>query len=174
MLKSKNRKIGAHCILACMYFLLLPATIAIDSAGNSILKLATVPIGLFFAFSILFTSKVLQFNVIHLLLGIFTCTTAITLFVDSGEASISDVIGYFLNAVLYICLSVVAYNDCEQKLLEDIQVVLLMILVGITLFSTDILSTILSGKKGTTNNHSKNRKLQPENKTTNLFLISGG
>ena len=136
MLKSKNRKIGAHCILACMYFLLLPATIAIDSAGNSILKLATVPIGLFFAFSILFTSKVLQFNVIHLLLGIFTCTTAITLFVDSGEASISDVIGYFLNAVLYICLSVVAYNDCEQKLLEDIQVVLLMILVGITLFSS--------------------------------------
>ena len=135
MHESQNMKIGAHCILACLYFLLLPTTIAIDSAGNSILKLATVPIGLFFGITILFSKKVLQFNGIHLLLFLFTCSTAVTLFIDFSDISIDYVIGYFLNAALYICLSVVKYNDRERKLLEDIQVVLLMILVGITLFS---------------------------------------
>ena len=135
MHESRNMKIGPHCILACMYFLLLPTTIAVNSAGNSILKLATVPIGLFFVITILCSKKVLQFNVIHLLLCIFTCSTAVTLFVDSSDVSIDYVIGYFLNAVLYICLSVVKYNDRERKLMEDIQVVLLVILVGITLIS---------------------------------------
>ena len=135
MHESRNKKIGPHCILACLYFLLLPTTIAINDAGNSILKLATVPIGLFFVITILLSSKALQFNVIHLLLGIFTCSTAVTLFIDSGGVSVYYVIGYFLNAALYICLSVVKYNEQEQKLLEDIQVVLLAILVGITLFS---------------------------------------
>lgn len=135
MHKSRNMKIGVHCILACLYFLLLPTTIAINSAGNSILKLATVPIGLFFVITILFSKKVLQFNVIHLLLCIFTCSTAPALFIDSSDVSIDYVIGYFLNAVLYLCLSVVKYNDRERKLLEDIQVVLLTILVGMTLLS---------------------------------------
>ena len=137
MHESKNMKIGTHCILACLYFLLLPTTIAINSSGNSILKLATIPIGLFFVITILLSKKVLQFNVIHLLLGIFTCSTAVTLFVDSSDVSIDYVIGYFLNAVLYICLSVVKYNDRERKLLGDIQVVLLMVVVGITLLSNN-------------------------------------
>ena len=135
MHESKNMKIGAHCILAGLYFLLLPTTIAINSAGNSILKLATVPIGLFFAITILFSKKELQFNIVHLLLCVFTCSTALTLFVDASAVSIDYVIGYFLNAVLYICLTVVKYNDQERKLLEDIQVLLLVTLVGITLLS---------------------------------------
>lgn len=137
MHESKNTKIGAHCILACLYFLLLPTTIAIDSAGNSILKLATVPIGLFFVITILFSRKILQFNIVHLLLIVFTCSTAFTLFVDSSDVSIDYVVGYFLNAALYMCLTVVRYNDREQKLLEDIQVILLAILVGIALFSNN-------------------------------------
>ena len=135
MHESQNTKIGAHCILACLYFLLLPTTIAIDSAGNSILKLATIPIGLFFVITILFSQKKLQFNIVHLLLAVFTCATAFTLFVAYDENSIDYVVGYFLNAALYMCLTVVHYNDRERKLFEDIQIVLLAILVAVTLFS---------------------------------------
>ena len=135
MQEAKNMKIGVHCVLACLYFLLLPTTIAINSAGNSILKLATIPIGLFFACSILLSKKVLQFNVIHLLLIIFTCGTILTLFVDHSDISVNYVFGYILNALLYVCLSVVKYNERERKVLEDIQVLLLLILVAITLIS---------------------------------------
>lgn len=135
MFKDQNMKIGAHCILACLYFLLLPTTIAVNSGGNSILKLATVPIGLYFLITIVISKKVLQFNTVHLLLCLFTLSTIITLFVDYGSTSVDYVIGYCLNAMLYICLSVVKYNERELKLLEDVQILLLVVLVGITFFS---------------------------------------
>lgn len=135
MRESQNMKISAHCILACLYFLLLPTTIAVNSAGNSILKLATVPIGLYFLVTIIVSKKELHFNAIHFLLCIFTLSTVITLFVDYSSTSIDYVIGYCLNAMLYICLSVVKYNDRELKLLEDVQILLLLVLLGITFFS---------------------------------------
>ena len=135
MHESKNMKISAHCILACLYFLLLPTTIAVNSAGNSILKLATVPIGLYFLVTILLSKKELHLNTVHFFLCAFTLTTVITLFIDYSTPSINDVIGYCLNAMLYICLSVVKYNDRELKLLEDVQVLLLAVLLGITFFS---------------------------------------
>ena len=135
MLKSQNIKISTHCILACLYFLLLPTTIVVNSGGNSILKLATVPIGLYFLITIIVSKKVLQLNAIHLLLCFFTLSTIITLFVDSSSISIDYVIGYCLNAMLYICLSVVKYSDRELKLLEDVQILLLLVLLGITFFS---------------------------------------
>ena len=135
MNKSPNMKISVHCILACLYFLLLPTTIAVNSGGNSILKLATVPIGLYFLITIVVSKKALQLNTIHLLLCFFTLSTIITLFVDYGSTAIDYVIGYCLNALLYICLSVVKYSDRELKLLEDVQILLLLVLVGITFFS---------------------------------------
>lgn len=135
MLKSQNIKISTHCILACLYFLLLPTTIVVNSGGNSILKLATVPIGLYFLITIIVSKKVLQLNAIHLLLCFFTLSTIITLFVDYSITSIDYVIGYCLNALLYICLSVVKYSDRELKLLEDVQILLLLVLLGITFFS---------------------------------------
>ena len=57
MHKSPNMKISVHCILACLYFLLLPTTIAVNSGGNSILKLSTVPIGLYFLITIVVSKK---------------------------------------------------------------------------------------------------------------------
>ena len=135
MRKSPNMTISVHCILAGLYFLLLPTTIVVNSGGNSILKLATVPIGLYFLITIIVSKKVLQLNAIHLMLCMFTLSTVITLFVDSGSTSIEYVIGYCLNAMLYICLSVVKYNDRELNLLEDVQILLLLVLLGITFFS---------------------------------------
>ena len=131
----KSRNIGAHCILACLYFLLLPTTIAVNSAGNSILKLATIPIAAYFVITIIFSKKILHFNSVHLLLCIYTLSTLITLFVSPDTASIYSVTGYFLNAALYLCLTVVRYNEEELSLLENAQVLLLLLLVMITFFS---------------------------------------
>lgn len=135
MQKLRNRQIGPHCILSCLYFLLLPTTIAINSAGNSILKLATIPIGLFFLVTLLFSKRKLQINAVHLALIFFTLTVVATLFCDAQATFVDFVIGYALNAALYICLSVIPYNKTELELLENVQIVLLIILNVMALVS---------------------------------------
>ncbi|MBE6607638.1 MAG: O-antigen ligase family protein [Ruminococcaceae bacterium] len=138
MNKNKNMKISAHCILACLYFLLLPTTIAVNSSGNSYLKLAAIPIAVYFVITILLSKKTLQFNAVHLFLCIYTISTIIP-FLLTPEISSID-FGYLLNTALYLCITIVKYNERELKLLEDIQVVLLFMLVVITLLSNGLSS----------------------------------
>ena len=135
MQKLEKRQISPHCILACLYFLLLPTTIAVNSSGNSILKLATIPIGLFFLITLILSNRKLQINSVHLALLLYTFSTVSTLFIESDSVSINNVIGYVLNAALYICLTVVSYNKAELELLETVQIVLLVILNLLTLLS---------------------------------------
>ena len=135
MQKLWKRQISPHCILSCLYFLLLPTAIAVNSAGNSILKLATVPIGLFFVVTLILSKRKLEINGVHLMLLVYTLSTILTLFVDASETSIDYVIGYVLNAAIYICMTVIPYNETELKLMEDIQILLLVILIGLTLLS---------------------------------------
>ena len=134
MQKSGNRQISPHCILSCLYFLLLPTTIAVNSAGNSILKLATIPIGLFFLVTLFLSNQKLQINGVHLALLLYTLSVVATLFCDAGATSTDFVVGYILNAALYICITAIPYNSAELELLEDIQILLLVILNALTLF----------------------------------------
>ena len=117
---SANRQISPHCILSCLYFLLLPTTIAVNSAGNSILKLATIPIGLFFLVTLILSNRKLQINGVHLALLLYTLSIVITLFCDSDATSIDFVVGYILNAAIYICLTIVPYNQAELEMMERI------------------------------------------------------
>ena len=135
MQKLSNRQISPHCILACLYFLLLPTTIAVNSAGNSILKLATVPIGGFFLLTLFLSNRKLHINCVHLALLVYTLSAISTLFVDASAVSMAYVTGYVLNAAIYICLTVISYNEAELELMEKIQILLLVILNAITLFS---------------------------------------
>lgn len=135
MQKLANRQISPHCILNCLYFLLLPTTIAVNSAGNSILKLATVPIGAFFLITIFLSKRKLQINGVHLALLVYTLSAISTLFVDASDVSKDYVIGYILNAALYICLTVIPYSEVELELMENVQILLLVILNVLTLFS---------------------------------------
>lgn len=135
MQKLEKRQISPHCMLSCLYFLLLPTTIAVNSAGNSILKLATIPIGLFFLVTLILSDRKLQINGVHLTLLIYTLAVIACLFVDASAGSMNYVIGYILNAALYICLSVIPYNKAELELMEKIQILLLVILNALTLFS---------------------------------------
>lgn len=135
MQKVENKKIGPHCMLACLYFLLLPTTIAVNSAGNSILKLATVPIGLFFLVTMFLSNRKLQINGVHLALLVYTFSAVSMLFIDASSVSIDNATGYVLNAAIYICISVIPYNKDELDLMEKVQIVLLIILDVLTLSS---------------------------------------
>lgn len=138
MQRVEKRQISPHCILACLYFLLLPTTIAVNSAGNSILKLATIPIGLFFLITLILSKRKLQINGVHLALLLYTLSTISTLFLDASTTATDNVIGYILNAALYICLSVIPYNKAELELMEKVQILLLVILNAMTLFSSGL------------------------------------
>ena len=138
MQKLEKRQIGPHCILACLYFLLLPTTIAVNSAGNSILKLATIPIGLFFLITLILSNRKLQINGVHLALLFYTLSVVATLFYDSDAVSVDFVVGYILNAALYLCLTIIPYNQTELELMEKVQIVLLIILNVMTLLSNGI------------------------------------
>ena len=129
---GKN-KVSVHCILASLYFLMLPLTISVNSAGASFLKLATIPISVFFVISLIFYKKDFQINMVHIALGIYTLVTVLTMFVNPTSDNFECVKGYFLNAALFICLSVVEYNERELKILEYVQVLLLIIITIITL-----------------------------------------
>ena len=135
MQKSETQHISVHCILACLYFLLLPTSIAVTSPSNSILKLATIPIGLYFLITLLLSNRKLHINNVHLALLLFTLLIASTLFVAADTISIYHVTGYILNAALYLCLTVIPYNKKEMEWMEKVQVVLLVILNVMTLFS---------------------------------------
>jgi hypothetical protein len=132
---SANRQISPHCILSCLYFLLLPTTIAVNSSGNSILKLATIPIGLFFLVTLILSDRKLHINGVHLALLLYTLSVVSTLFLKTDSVTIDNVIGYILNAAIYICLAVIPYNQTELELMEKIQILLLVILNAMTLFS---------------------------------------
>lgn len=135
MQKSENWKISPHCMLACLYFLLLPTTIAVNSASNSVLKLATVPIGIFFLITLILSNRKLQINGVHLALLLYTLSAVSTLFNDADPISVRYVTGYILNAALYICLTVIPYNKAELELMEKTQILLLIILNALVLFS---------------------------------------
>ena len=133
MLNFKNR-IGLPCIMAALYFLMLPLTISVNSAGSSFLKIASVPIGAFFLITSFFTKKPVSVNMVHVMFMAYTLSTILTLFVDSSAESVSIVLGYVLNAGLFTVISVVSYNKDELEFLENIQVVLLIIITALTLF----------------------------------------
>ena len=135
MQKVENQKIGAHCILVCLYFLLLPTTIAVNSSGNSILKLATSPIGGYFLITMILSKRKLQINGVHLALLFYTLSAISTLFMDASADAIDNVIGYILNAAIYICLTVIPYHKSELELIEKVQILLLVILNAVTLLS---------------------------------------
>ena len=131
----EKNSISMHCILASLYFLMLPLTISVNSAGSSFLKLATIPISVFFVISLFFYKKDLQINIVHIILGVYTVITVLTMFVNPTSDGFEYVKGYFLNAALFVCLSVVKYNDRELKILEYVQVLLLIIITVITLYN---------------------------------------
>lgn len=137
MIRFKNG-ISLHCILASVYFLMLPLTIATNSAGASFLKIATLPIGLYFVASTLFFKQEIKINMVHIAFAVFTLSMVSTLFAASDRESVVVITGYFLNAALYISMSVATYNDKELKVFEYVQVALLVFIIAATLMDNTL------------------------------------
>ena len=121
-------------LLACLYFLLLPLTIAVNGSGASFLKLASIPIGGYFLVLILTSGKPLKINLIHLLLLLYTIDLFTSMLVSPSTDMVRILVGYVLNAGLFFCLSVVDYNEREMRLFYAVQVALLIVLSVITLW----------------------------------------
>ena len=126
--------IRLRCLLACLYFLMLPLTIAVNGSGASFLKLVSIPIGGFFLALILTSGRPLKINLIHLLLLVYTIDLFTSMLVRPSADMLWVLFGYVLNAGFFFCLSVVDYNEWEMRLFHAVQVVLLIVLVAITLW----------------------------------------
>ncbi len=131
----KNREpIGIHCILAMIYFIAIPLTITVNSAGDSFLKIITLPIGLFFLATLFFYEDKLELNVVHACFALYLISTVASLFVNDRDVAVSFVIGHIQNAGLMFCITLRRYNSREIEWLENVQIALLGILVCIGLF----------------------------------------
>lgn len=135
----RDNKISMHCILASLYFVLLPLTISVNSSGTSFLKLLAIPISIYFFITLFFYRKEFQINIVHIVLVVYTACTLFTVFVNPSAYNFEYIKGYFLNAGLFVCLSVVEYNEKELKILENVQIALLVFISLITFYNNSTL-----------------------------------
>lgn len=132
--RLKNLDIGIPCILASIYFFALPLTITINAAGNSFLKLLTIPIAICLVVSLFLYKDKLELNIIHLISIPFLISVVITLFADHNIESLQYVRGYIETIVLLFLISLRKYTTDEIKAFEFTQLLLLavMIMLGFT------------------------------------------
>ena len=133
----KKKEVGLPCILACVYFLALPLTITINSAGNSFLKLLTIPIAGYFVANWFFYRKKLELNAIHLLSFLYLITVVMTLFADRSPVALQYVRGYFETMGLMFLITMRKYTENEIKAFELVQLALLGVMITLGFIGAD-------------------------------------
>ena len=133
----KKADIGLSCILVCAYFLALPLTITINAAGNSFLKLLTIPIAGYFAVSWFFYREKLELNIVHLLSFVYLITVVMTLFADRSPVALQYVRGYFETIGLMFLITMRKYTENEIKAFEITQLTLLGVLITLGFIGAD-------------------------------------
>ena len=133
----KKADIRLSCILACAYFLALPLTITTNAAGNSFLKLLTIPIAGYFAVSWFFYREKLELNIVHLLSFAYLITVVMTLFADSSSFALQYVRGYFETIGLMFLITMRKYTENEIKAFEITQLTLLGVLITLGFIGAD-------------------------------------
>ncbi len=131
---GRRERIGIHSILAAVYFIALPLTITVNSAGDSFLKILTIPIAAFMLGTLIFYKEPLELNIVQGLFVVYILSVMTTLFADRSSESMEFVVGYIQNAALMFCISIRKYNEKEIELFENAQIVLLAIIVFMGLF----------------------------------------
>ena len=124
-------------ILACAYFLVLPLTITINAAGNSFLKLLTIPIAGYFAVSWFFYREKLELNIVHLLSFAYLITVVMTLFANRSPVALQYVRGYFETIGLMFLITMRKYAENEIKAFEITQLTLLGVLITLGFIGAD-------------------------------------
>lgn len=127
--KFKKTDISLICILVCLYFAALPLTITTDSAGNSFLKILTIPIAAYLAVSLIFYKGKIELNSVHFFSALFLISTVTTLFADNSSNAVMYVRGYIETIALLFLITVREYNKTELEAFEVTQLILLGILI---------------------------------------------
>lgn len=127
--KLKKADIGLGCVLACLYFAALPLTIATDAAGNSFLRILTIPIAGYLAISLIFYKGKAELNIVHFFSALFLISVVSTLFVDHSNTSLMYVRGYIETIALLFVITLKKYSKNEMEAFEITQLVLLAILI---------------------------------------------
>lgn len=127
-----KQPVRLHCILAMIYFLAVPLTISVNSAGDSFLKILSLPIGICLLILLLFSKEELELNSVHFFYGVHVLLTVLILFVDPGSLTLT--IGHIQNAALMFCITLRKYNSRELAWLEYVQIMLLAIVDFLVLF----------------------------------------
>ena len=133
----KKADIRLSCILACAYFLALPLTITTNAAGNSFLKLLTIPIAGYFAVSWFFYREKLELNIVHLLSFAYLITVVMTLFADSSSFALQYVRGYFETIGLLFLITMRKFTQNEIKAFELTQLALLGVMTVLGFIGAD-------------------------------------
>lgn len=133
----KKADIRLSCILACAYFLALPLTITTNAAGNSFLKLLTIPIAGYFAVSWFFYREKLELNIVHLLSFLYLITVVMTLFADSSSFALQYVRGYFETIGLLFLITMRKFTQNEIKAFELTQLALLGVMIVLGFIGAD-------------------------------------
>lgn len=133
----KKADIRLSCILACAYFLALPLTITTNAAGNSFLKLLTIPIAGYFAVSWFFYREKLELNIVHLLSFAYLITVVMTLFADSSSFALQYVRGYFETIGLLFLITMRKFTQNEIKAFELTQLALLGVMIVLGFIGAD-------------------------------------
>lgn len=135
--KIKKADIGLGCVLSCIYFIALPLTITINSAGSSFLKILTIPIAGYLAVSLIFYKGKAELNTVHLFSALFLISVVITLFADNSSASLMYVRGYIETMALLFLMTVKRYSKNEIEALEATQLILLALLIFLGFLGAD-------------------------------------
>ncbi len=121
--------VGLACILACLYFMALPLTIATNEAGSSFLRLITIPIAAFFLAALFFYREKLELNSVHLFLALFLLSCVATLYADSSSVAVMYVRGYIETVTLIFLISMRKYTRREEEIFDLSQLALLVIMI---------------------------------------------
>lgn len=127
--KLKKADIGLGCIITCLYFAALPLTIVTNAAGNSFLRILTIPIAGYLAISLIFYKGKAELNSVHFFSALFLISVVSTLFVDHSDTALSYVRGYIETIALLFVMTLKQYSKNEIEAFEITQLILLVILI---------------------------------------------
>lgn len=135
-LKAFLSKISIDCWVTCLYFLCMPFTVVQTPLG-SLLKVITMPVVAVLGVKIfLGKTKTLQANSVHFIYGayIILCFAQLLLFRgEEAKVTTSDMVQAFLVLLL---ISMRVYNEEEQKMIENIWIIVGIICAIVCITST--------------------------------------
>jgi len=116
VLTPEKEKIRFDCILAAMYFFIMPLSI-VRVFGMSVLKLISFPLGAYFLFTLFIGEKKLKANLSHLIVSLYIVYTISSLFLLRYDNAWVNVRGMLETFFVFMLITTRIYNQKEKNFL---------------------------------------------------------